>query len=95
MLLELFSQIVDPNSVNVPKPTTEASQVQSLLQIVFGILGAIAVIVVVVAGLNYVVSSGDPQKTAKAKNTILYALVGLAISVLSFTIVTFVLGRLF
>lgn len=80
-----------------PLPHADANdvQVKTILQIVFVVAGAVAVIVVAVAGLNYVISSGDPQKTAKAKDTILYALIGLAISILAFTIVTFVLGKLF
>lgn len=93
MIRHIIAQLQPPGSL--PQVTADGSQVQKVLQIVFVIAGAVAVIVVVVAGLNYVISSGDPQKTAKAKDTILYALIGLAIAVLSFTIVTFVIGRLF
>lgn len=87
--------VVDPSRINVPKTPAEAPQLQEILQVVFALAGAISVLVVTVAGLSYVLSTGDPQKTARAKDAILYALIGLAVSILSFTIVTFVIGRLF
>lgn len=56
-----------------------------------GILGIVAVIFVVVGGVNYMTSAGDAGKLKKAKDTILYAIIGLIISVLAFAIVNFVI----
>jgi len=52
------------------------------------------VIVVSLAGFSYITSGGDPQKTAKAKDTILYALVGVVVAILGATITSFVAGIL-
>ncbi len=93
-LLYRIAEIVDPNTIGIPKVEAGQSQVQVVLQFVFGLAAVIAVIVITLAGFNYVISNGDSQKTAKAKDTILYAIVGLVISLLAFTIVTFVIGRL-
>lgn len=68
--------------------------VTKVLQLVFGIAGAVAVLVITVAAFQYVVSQGDPQATAKAKNTILYAIIGLIVCALAFTIVTFVIDNI-
>lgn len=87
--------LVDPNTVNLPKPDTTGDQIQNLLSIVFTFMGAIAVIVVIIAGISYILSAGDPQKTAKAKDTIVYALIGLAVAILANTIVLFVVRRIF
>ena len=57
---------------------------------VFGIMGSIAVIVVIVGGLLYVVSGGDPKRTGKAKETILYAAIGIVISLSAYAIVTYI-----
>lgn len=92
--LYVLAQAVDPNSVNIPKVETGPGQVDIILRFVFGIAGAICLIVITVAGLSYVISSGDPQRTAKAKDAILYAVIGLVISVLAFTIVNYVLVRI-
>jgi hypothetical protein len=52
------------------------------------------VIMIIVAGLRYVTSNGDPQTASKAKNTIIYAIIGLVIAILSYAIVNFVLSQL-
>lgn len=62
----------------------------NLLGIVAGIL---AVIMIIVAGIKYITSSGDSSKITSAKNALVYALVGLVIVALSQVIVRFVLGQ--
>ena len=55
------------------------------------IIGILSVIMLIVGGLKYAVSAGDAKKVTDAKNTILYALIGLIISILAYAIVNFVL----
>ncbi len=55
-----------------------------------GISGIICVIFVIIGAIGYITSSGDSQKLQKAKNTLLYAFIGLAIVALSFAIAGFV-----
>jgi hypothetical protein len=56
-------------------------------------VGAIAIIMIIVGGLRYVVSAGNAAAVNDAKNTILYAVVGLLIAVSALAIVTFVTGH--
>lgn len=63
------------------------------LTIFFTILGAIAFLMMVIAGLNMVLSEGNPDKVARARNTIIYAGVGLAVAFSAAFIVTIVLGK--
>ncbi|MEO5949247.1 MAG: pilin [Candidatus Saccharimonas sp.] len=56
-------------------------------------LGAIAVIMIIVGGFQYVTSQGDSSAISKAKNTILYAIVGLAVALLATGIVTFIIDK--
>jgi type IV secretion system pilin len=67
--------------------------VQTVLQLVFGAIGAIALIFIIIAALRYVTSQGDPQTTAKAKDSIIYAAIGLGIALSAELIVTFVLNN--
>jgi len=60
------------------------------LRVVFGLAGGIALIIVIYAGFQYIASQGNPQATSKAKNTIIDALIGLALIVASFGIISFV-----
>jgi hypothetical protein len=55
------------------------------------IVGAISVIMVVIGGLRYVVSGGNNTNVTAAKNTILYAIVGLVISMLAYAVINFVI----
>jgi Flp pilus assembly pilin Flp len=54
------------------------------------VIGAIAVIMIVIGGLRYVISGGDAKQVQAAKNTILYALVGVVIAILAYALVNFV-----
>lgn len=57
-------------------------------------IGIISVIMIIVGGLKYTTSDGDPAKAKSAKNTVLYAVVGLVIAVLAYAIVQFVMTQL-
>ena len=58
------------------------------------IVGIIAVIMLIIGGIRYVTSGGDSKKVTDAKNTVLYAIIGLVISFLAFAIVNFVISAL-
>ena len=62
----------------------------AILNGIVAVLGIVAAIFIVVGGINYMTSQGDPGKTKKAKDTILYATIGLIIAALAFAIVNFV-----
>ncbi len=56
------------------------------------LVGAVSVIMVVIGGLRYVISGGNTSNVGAAKNTILYAIVGLVISILAYAVINFVIG---
>jgi hypothetical protein len=58
------------------------------------LVGAVAVIFLIIGGLRYVISNGDPKAVEAAKNTILYAIVGIVVAVISFALVQFVINAL-
>lgn len=72
--------------------TDLSASFQSVVNIMLFIIGAIAVIVIIIGGILYVVSTGDPAKTKRAKDTILYAVVGLVVAILAYAIVNFVVS---
>jgi cytochrome bd-type quinol oxidase subunit 2 len=57
------------------------------------IAGIAAVIIIIIAGINFILSSGDSAKTGRAREAIIYAAVGLAVIVLSRAIITFIVSR--
>lgn len=54
------------------------------------IVGAISVIMIIIGGLRYVLSGGDSANVSAAKNTILYAIVGIIVSLLAYAAVNFI-----
>lgn len=65
--------------------------ITGILNAIIAVSGIVAVIFVLIGGVNYMTSAGDSGKLEKAKKTIIYAAIGLAIVALSFTMVNFVI----
>lgn len=61
---------------------------------VFIVAGAVSVLFILIGGFRFVISSGDPNAVKQAKDTILYAVIGLVISLFAFAIVNYVLDIL-
>lgn len=73
---------------------TVDSVIAAVINILSVLVGVIAVIMVIVGGFKYVTSGGDSSSIQSAKNTIIYALIGIAIVALSQTIVKYVLQKI-
>jgi len=67
--------------------------VKNVVNIFSIVVGLTAVIMIIVGGFKYVTSAGDSSKVTSAKNTILYAVIGLVVVALAQVIVQFVLGN--
>jgi hypothetical protein len=74
------------------QPTVD-TLIKSVLKILSWVVGVISIIMIVIAGLFYVTSNGDSGKIGTAKNTLIYAIVGLVVVAFAQAIVQFVLGR--
>ena len=81
-------------SSGLPNIVADGNLFSNILNLALGLIGAISLLMVTLGGFKYITSGGDPQKTNSAKNTILYSLIGLGISVFAFAIVNFVLLKL-
>ncbi len=90
MAVDIGEQVSKVEGGNVSLEST----VKNVLSVVFAIIGVIAVIMVVIGGVNYIMSQGDSQRTQKAKNTIMYGLIGMIIALAAFAIVQFVMHDL-
>ena len=70
----------------------EAGTFRTLTNVLLFIIGAVSVIMLIIGGLRYVVSGGDSTAVQGAKNTILYAIVGIIVAILAYAVVSFVIG---
>ena len=66
-----------------------------ITNVILLIVGIVSVVMLIYGGLRYILSGGDSKKVTDAKNTILYAIIGLIISLLAYAIVNFVLSSVF
>jgi CDP-diglyceride synthetase len=78
----------------LPNPTGGSnSEIKTILGIIYGVVGALAVLFIVISGFRYIVSDGDPQKAAQAKQGIIYALIGIVVVIMAQVITVFVIGK--
>jgi hypothetical protein len=84
-----FCSAKDNEANSLFGPEGVATKVITALNVLVGIA---AVIMIIVGGLRYITSSGDPAKLNSAKNTIIYACIGVAIAAMSQVIVAFVVN---
>jgi hypothetical protein len=86
------------NGVRQAKPDGAATDLTVLIKRVVNILlfvvGAAAVILIIIGGIRYVTSAGDQNQITGAKNTILYAVVGLVVAAAAYAIVNFVVTKI-
>lgn len=91
-ILLQFAQKIDAGSSGIPTMSGD-DLLKNSLNLAYFLAGIITVIVIIVAGLMYVTSSGDSGRVAKAKNLLTYSIVGLIIVMSAFVITNFVIGR--
>jgi hypothetical protein len=75
-------------------PSDITAILKSVISILLTIAGIIAVIMIVIGAIRYITSDGDPGKASTARQTVIYAIVGLVVAIMSYGIVNFVVGKL-
>lgn len=83
---------IDPGGT-IPT-VTGGNLVQSILNIVYFIVGIVAVGMIIYAGIQYLTANGEPDKAKKAMNTIIFSVVGLIVIIAAFAITNFVMNQL-
>jgi len=102
--INVFNQCtpVNPSDPNDPSNTSvckaqgtdnATSMVTIVINTMLFILGSIAVIMIIIGGIRYTTSNGESAGIKGAKDTITYAVVGLVVAILAYSIVNFVIGK--
>lgn len=68
------------------------SMITIVINILLFVIGIIAVIMIIVGGIRYTLSNGNASSTKEAKDTILYAVIGLIVAMMAYAIVNFVVA---
>lgn len=70
-----------------------AKLIATIINVLLFIIGAISVIMIIIGGIMYTTSAGNSGQITQAKNTIMYAVIGLVVAFLAYAIVRFVVSR--
>ncbi len=90
------ADIKTANDCNLAKTDYDMMErLNVVINVIVGVLGVVTVFMIVLGGIMYATSQGDAAKATKAKNTIIFGVVGLIIALLAFAIVNFVLKNVF
>lgn len=97
--LQLFAaqvqQCIDDvcDAGQIPRIGAGNDQVKTVLQIVFAVIGVVALIYIFIAGFQLVTSLGNPEALKKARQSIIFAVIGLVVALSAELIVNLLLGR--
>ena len=92
IMVNIFAQSI-LNGNSLPQVKADNSSIASILTIFFTVLGALAFLMLLIAGFRYVISDGEPQKVAEIRRQIIYIAAGLILAASADVIVTFVLNK--
>jgi hypothetical protein len=94
--IDVFNTCTSANkdtAVCKSKSDSVATLVQTIVSILLFVIGSISVIMIIVGGIRYVLSNGNSSQINSAKDTILYAVIGLIVSLSAYAIVSFVINQ--
>lgn len=88
----LFTTLADViiTAPGVPDVTPSDSTIGNVMSFITGVAAGVAILIIAIGSLKLIISRGNPEALNKARDTIIYALVGFVISAAAFVIVTFV-----
>lgn len=89
----VIGQIGDADTLGIPGVDLDNEAWQNILNVIFLIVGALATIFIVIGGARFVFAAGSPDQIEKAKKTILYAVVGLIVTIVASVIVNFIVAE--
>jgi|SRR6185312_13596683 len=79
---------------SLPKTSADSDTLNLIFLTAFAIIGALAFLFLVIGATRYITAGGNPENVQKARNQILYSIIGLIITSLAATIVNYVINKL-
>lgn len=70
------------------------SIIKTIVQVMLVVGGIVAVIMIIMGGIKFIISNGNQEKIKSARDTILYSVVGLVVTIVAFAVVSFVTTEL-
>lgn len=82
---------IKANEIGLPTSTTNIGDaIANIVRLLMSLIGMLAIVFIIVGGLQLVYSTGDPARVKRGRETLIYACVGLVVAIASYAIVTFI-----
>jgi hypothetical protein len=78
---------------NAKDKDSASTLIQNIVNTLLFLVGVVSVIMIIIGGIRYTLTAGDASQIKSAKDTVLYAVIGLVVSLLAYAIVNFVVAR--
>lgn len=91
---KISNELKEQAGCNLAATDTADKYAKKVIQTVLSVLGVVAVIMIIIGGIMYIISTGDAAKVHRAKNIILYSIIGLIVSLLAYAIVGLVVDNI-
>lgn len=88
-----FAEKVDPPPGIITGVNADNATLTNIFNVVLALAGAVAVAFIVFGGIKFMLSKGEPNETKQARDTVLYAAIGIVVVVVAFMLVNFVIGK--
>lgn len=75
-------------------PSSLKDTITTVSNTILTLVGVVAVLFLIIGGFQYIASAGNPDSVGKAKNTILYAVIGIVVTILSYAAVQFIITNI-
>lgn len=92
MIKHIYTWAVSAPS-SIPKNNLDATTLQNVLNVVFALAGAIAIAFIIFGGIKFITSQGEAAEIKKARDTILYSVIGLVVVISSYFLISYVIGK--
>ena len=97
MGIDIFHLLAAGQNIDFsPLPSVPADQahLEIIKNIAFSVIASVDLLVLVISGLRYVMSNGDPNALGRTKNSLVYSAIGLIVTISAFAIVTWLLNNI-
>lgn len=93
-ILDTLAVKLTTGQTGIPNTKANEATLANILNTVYMFAGIVAIVAIIIGAYWYVTSAGNAESIKRGKNAILYAVIGLVVTIMAYAITNFVIGRL-
>lgn len=85
---------LNPDEIGLPTSTGSVSQgFTNIINLLLGLIGALAVIFIIIGGLQIATAAGNPARLKQGREAVIYSVIGIVVALMAYGVVAFIAGR--